>query len=261
MGFKNLLLIIDMQNDFCKPTGTLYVEGAQNDVKRLVQFIKTNEDKLDKIVLTQDTHQAFDISHPSFWISDKGESPSPFQIISYADVQSGQWLAKQYHDEALAYIAELEKQNEFPHVIWPEHCIAGSEGAAIEPSLMEVVTEWGRKGRIYDVIQKGNHPLTEHFGALRANIPIAGESSTQLNTDLVNTLQSYDNIIVVGEAKSHCVANTVKQLIDVDGLASKLVVLEDAMSDVTGFEDMGKSIYDTAALQEVTFTTTVDIKL
>jgi nicotinamidase/pyrazinamidase len=51
---------------------------------------------------------------------------------------------------------------------------------------------------------------------------------------------------MAGEAKSHCVANTIKQMLDIKGIARKLVILEDCMSDVPGFETIALPIYERA---------------
>ena len=62
---------------------------------------------------------------------------------------------------------------------------------------------------------------------------------------------------MAGEAKSHCVANSLKQVLDESpDFAAKLIVLEDAMSNVTGFETLADPIYDRAKQMGVKFTTT-----
>jgi len=250
----NLLLVIDMQNDFCQPDGSLYVNGAENDVARLEKFISTHEDRIDHIIMTQDNHQVIDISHPGFWEDQVGNPPAPFTIIKTENVLSGAWRPRFRKEEAIDYIKNLEIQGEFPHVIWPEHCIIGSYGAAIVKEVMEPVKRWARKGHFFDLIIKGTNPLTEHFGALMANVPIEGSPETQLNTELVRKLQIYDKILIAGEARSHCVAATIKQLLNIDGFAAKLVILEDCMSDVTGFETLALPIYENAKNAGVIFT-------
>ncbi len=246
MSKSNLLLIIDMQNDFCAPGGSLYVRGAGQDVKNLCDFIQRNGTEIDHMILTLDTHHVIDISHPYFWIDKSGDHPEPYTEISYKDVLEGKWEAVFSKEEATEYIKDLYEQGEFPHVVWPEHCIAGSSGAAVVEELMEVIIDWCREGRFYEVYRKGFNPLTEHFGALRANVPLLSDIETQLNGTLINTLQAYDNIIIAGEAKSHCVANTVKQMNEIKGLVQKLIILEDAMSDVSGFENFADGIFEKA---------------
>ena len=66
---KNLLIVIDMQNDFCLPDGALYVPGAEDDIQRVKNFIDRNYRMIDHIVLTQDNHQVIDISHPGMTLS------------------------------------------------------------------------------------------------------------------------------------------------------------------------------------------------
>lgn len=250
---STLLLIVDMQNDFCKPGGTLYVKGAEKDTARLGEFISRFSKQIDHIVLTQDSHNVIDISHPCFWESKSGDSPAPFTIIRGENVRDGDWKPRYELAKAIEYLGKLEEQGEFPHTIWPEHCITGSIGAAIVEEIMGPVKDWARNGFFFDVIIKGTNPLTEHFGALRANIPIEGSPETQLNIDLVKKLSHFEHILIAGEAKSHCVANTVRQILDVGGLAEKTVILEDCMSDVEGFQTIALPIYERAKEEGVRF--------
>ncbi len=249
-----LLLIIDMQNDFCKPDGALYVKNAEKDISRLGTFITGYHDRLDHIILTQDNHHVIDISHSVFWEDDKGNPPEAFTQINTDDIEKGIWRPRFEKERAIEYIRDLESQGEFPHVIWPEHCIIGSYGAAIVDEIMEPVKKWAREGRYFDVVTKGSNPLTEHFGALMANVPIKNNPETQLNTELIKTFHLFDTILIAGEAKSHCVATTVKQMLNIDGIARKLVILEDCMSDVTGFETIALPIYEKAKNDGVRFT-------
>lgn len=246
MKTQNILLIIDMQNDFCLPSGALYVDGAANDVQNLKKFILKNQSSINSIILTQDTHHIIDISHPGFWQDKNGNTPEPFTNIFIEDINSGKWMPKYHKSEAVKYINDLYTKGEFPHTIWPEHCIVGSKGAAIHDDVIEAVSDWARSGNYFEVVTKGLNPLTEHFGALRANIPINSDESTHMNLSLIKKLQNYENIYIAGEAKSHCVANTVKQLCEVEGLPQKIILLEDTMSNVVGFENIADPIYKQA---------------
>lgn len=243
---NTLLLIIDMQNDFCSPIGSLYVPGAEIDVARLVGFIRRKGASIDRIILTQDNHQVMDIAHPAYWINEKGEHPAPYTIISWEDVDKGKWLPVLYRKESLTYLQKLSESGEYVHTIWPEHCIWGSEGAAIYPELMLTIEDWAREGRMFEIVSKGMYPLTEHFGAFRANIPVDGVQETQFNSLLLEKMKAYDRIWIAGEAKSHCVANTLKQLFDYPELFSKMIILEDCMSNISGFEALALSIFDKA---------------
>ncbi len=256
---KNALLIIDPQNDFCKPDGALYVGGADEDMNRLAKWLDKYSKEIDFVGVTIDSHQPNDISHPQFWMDKNGTYPAPFTQITSNDVESGNWTPRFDPARCLAYLKELETQNEYPHVIWPMHCIIGSEGAAIYTTLLAAMIKWTDKGKFYQTVAKGTFPFTEHFGAFRANIPDPNRPETQLNHGLMKTLESYQNVYLAGEAKSHCVANSLKQVLDeAPSLAPKFVVITDAMSNVTGFETLGDPIYERAKKMGVRFTTTND---
>lgn len=258
---KCALLIIDAQKDFCYNTGSLYVPGAENDVKVIGDFIRRNKLNIDYIGLTMDSHQVVDISHPSFWQDKNGNPPSPFTLISVADIESGKWAPRYWANESIKYIKELDAQKEYQHCIWPEHCIMGTDGAAIVDEVMKPVIEWCREGNVFKIVAKGTHPLTEHFGAFRANIEIPGYPETHINMELINELSTYRQVFFAGEAKSHCVANTVKQAIQFPDLAKKMVILEDCMSNVPSFEHLADDIYNDAKAAGVQFMNAKDITL
>jgi len=261
---KNALLIIDPQNSFCNPgdaagnsRGSLYVEGADQDMKRLASWINANENEIDFIGVTLDMHQPNDIAHPNFWQDKNGKFPAPFSVITAKEVEDGKWTPRFDPTTCLNYLKELEAQGEFPHVIWPVHCVIGSEGAAIYEPLMQSISKWTEQGKFFQTVAKGTYPFTEYFGAFHAQIPDAKRPETQLNHALIKTLEQYQNVYLAGEAKSHCVANSLKQVLnEAPNLASKFIILEDAMSNVTGFETIADPIYAKAKQMGVRFSNT-----
>ena len=64
---KNSLLIIDPQNDFCSPEGSLFVKGAEEDCRSIKKVLENLDKKIDSIIITMDMHHFYDISHPGFW--------------------------------------------------------------------------------------------------------------------------------------------------------------------------------------------------
>ncbi len=241
-----LLLAIDVQNDFCHPKGTLYVPGATEDVSRLAQFLKRNRAAIRTLVLTQDSHEVMDIAHPVFWVDAHGQHPAPYTGISYQEVKEKKWMPRFEYEKVLLYLKKLEEQKEFPHTIWPQHCINGSWGAAISDEFMHEVMAWSAQGHYPEIVSKGMHPLAEHFGALRANVADPDVIATLENKPLLHLLHNAGAIFIAGEARSHCVANTVKQLFDYPDILKKIVLLDDCMSDVPGFETIAGPIYDKA---------------
>ncbi len=261
---KDALLIIDPQNDFCNPgdkngnkRGSLYVEGAEKDMERLSTWIRKKKKNIDFIIITIDSHQPNDISHPNFWIDKNGNQAPPFTQISSKDVETGKWSARFEPKKCLNYLRELEIQGEYPHIIWPVHCVIGSNGAAIYQPLTDAIIEWTEQGKFYQTVTKGTFPFTEHFGAFKAQVPDTNQPETKLNIKLLRTLNNYRNIYIAGEAKSHCVANSMKQILDeAPDLAKKIIVLTDTMSNVSGFETIADPIYTRAKKMGVKFTTT-----
>jgi len=262
MRQTNAFLIIDAQYDFCHPNGALFVPGAEQDMKRLKDLIMTQADKIDHICVTLDSHPVNDISHPSFWQDKDGNFPAPFTQITYQDAKSGKWTPRFFPEKSLKYLEDLEKQGQFPHLIWPEHCLIGSKGASLDDQMMDALKEWTHKGKYYQAVTKGTYPLTEHFGIFMAQIPVSDRPETQLNQSLIKTLESYQNVYIAGEAKSHCVATSIKQALDyAPNLAHKMVIIEDCMSDVPNLGHLGDPIYQEARNKGIRFTKSADIKL
>jgi nicotinamidase-related amidase len=254
---KNALLIIDTQFDFCHPDGALFVPGAEQDVVRMAHLIEQHAQQIDHIVVTLDTHHVLDIAHPLFWHDTSGNHPAPFTAISGSDIDSGRWIPRFEVEKARQYIHALEMGGQFQHLIWPEHCLLGSRGAALHDTLLMAVRNWTRlRNRDYVAVQKGLYPLTEHFGVFQAQVPDPIISETQLNTDLIDDLNRFDTVYLMGEAKSHCVANSLKQLLDfAPELVPKLIIVTDCTSDVTGLGYLADSIYAEALQRKVRFQT------
>ncbi len=239
------LLIIDPQNDFVDPHGSLAVTGALEDAERLVKLIEEAGDRIHSIALSLDSHQRFDISHP-LWFSDKeGRHPAPFTVITEQDLVDGTWNPPvELLGQTRTYLRALEQQGRYPHMIWPEHCLIGSEGHAVFPLIQEALQQWSSRPARIDYIYKGQNPLTEHFSAVEAEVPDTKDPRTQVNKDLIDQLNESDEVWVSGWARSHCVGNTLRDLYKWGGrsLAKKIVIINDTMSDVTGFESLGESV-------------------
>ncbi len=241
---KHHLLIIDPQEDFCRPGGALAVPGADQDMIRLAGFIKKNQTSIFDIHVTLDTHHFFDISHPVFWTNTAGEAPAPFTIITEADVENGTWRASKpaYQDHVRHYVQQLAANKRYPLCIWPPHCLIGTAGHNVAPVLAGALLDWEKnQTAMVDYVTKGSNFTTEHYSAIQADVPDAGDPGTMRNTRLIKALESADRILLAGEALSHCLKFTVEDIADAFGEshAQKLVLLEDCTSPVPGFEAEG----------------------
>jgi nicotinamidase-related amidase len=248
---KTTLLIIDPQCDFCIANGpggergALVVAGADKDMAFLAKFITKNKKRLTKITSTLDCHQTVHIAHPIFWKNSKGEHPAPFTVISVDDVKKGTWSASYppFQNRALKYVETLATNKRYALVIWPPHCIIGSWGASIVPAVSDALIDWEYSNfNKIDYVPKGSNFFTEHYSGVKADVEDNSDPSTKLNTDLIKDLVQSDEIVLAGEALSHCMANTVQDIANEfgDDNIKKLTLLTDCSSSVSGFEKLGQ---------------------
>lgn len=255
---KTGLLIIDPQVDFCDPKGALYVKNAEKDMERVTELIKTKGDTLDSIYVSLDTHNLMDIAHPLFWINAEGKHPNPFTIISEDDVTERVWFPTRgtMYDRALDYVSALKEQGKYPLCIWPPHCLVGSQGNNVVPELNTALLDWENKKKdMVTYVLKGMNPFTEHYSIFGAEVPDAFDRSTFKDNNLIRGIWNLDKIYIVGEASSHCVANSVRDLVSVKEQNKKIIILKDGMSPVTGFEQLENNFFKEMGDKGVQFST------
>lgn len=242
------LVVIDPQNDFMdNPTAALGVPGANADMERLAAMVDRLVPKLNDVHVTLDSHNIVDTHHPAMWRDAHGAPPPPFTVITADDIRAGIWTPRNasarpgalggwtIKEYMIRYAEQLAAQGSYLLMIWPPHCLIGTEGAAVQPTLMGALNRWAdrRFGNV-DFVTKGVDPWTEHYGALQAEVPLASDPSTGLNTDLLATLERADMVVFAGEALSHCLRETVNQVannID-EQLLRKMYLLTDCTSAI-----------------------------
>lgn len=261
---KNHLIMIDPQNDFCDPKGALFVPGADADMKRLADFILKNGTRINEIHCTLDSHQTVHIAHPIFWRDSQGNPPPPFSLITKEDVVThAKWAARhpQFQNHAIKYVTELEKHGRYQLMIWPPHCLIGSWGHSIVPAVQAQLADWERNhfNRV-DFVAKGSNFLTEHYSGVQADVPDPADASTKLNTALIDALAEADNILITGEALSHCVANTITDIANAFGAdnVKKFILLQDTSSNVPRCDKMGEDFVKAMVAKGMRLTTTAD---
>lgn len=150
------LVVIDPQNDFC-PGGALAVADGDS----IMQPINAMMDAFDLVILTQDWHPE---GHSSFASSHEGAAPFTLTDMPYG-----------------------------PQVLWPDHCIQGSDGAAFHPALDTV--------RADAVIRKGTNPAVDSYSAFFENDKATATGLAGLLRD-----RGCEDITMVGLATDYCVA-------------------------------------------------------
>jgi nicotinamidase/pyrazinamidase len=276
------LLIIDPQNDFCYPgaevffkdnlatmtqsqkdsventlrasglwdSGSLFVPGANKDMDRVANFIDEVGDKIYSIHATMDCHHHIDIAHPVTWINSRGEHPNPFTIISVDDVKKDVWFSTfpQERQYCKQYVYKLAENNRYPLCIWPPHCLIGTVGNSVYKPLADALLRWEKRNNAnVNYLTKGSNWKTEHYSAVKADVPDDEDPTTEMNLEFIKPLKDADELLLTGEALSHCLANTVKDIAEGfgdDSLIKKFTLLQGASSNVPSFEWMGQSFID-----------------
>ena len=171
---EEALIVIDVQNDFC-PGGALAVEGGDE----IVPGINALMSEFQTIVLTQDWHPA---GHSSFASSHPGAEPYSTTEMSYGQ-----------------------------QVLWPDHCIQGSDGAAFHRDL--------RTDTAQMVVRKGFRPAVDSYSAFF-------ENDKKTPTGLEGYLQNRGvfRLVLVGLATDFCVSYSA---IDGAKLGFEVSVMQD----------------------------------
>lgn len=169
------LIVIDVQNDFC-PGGALAVAGGDEIIPRINALLADFAVK----VFTQDWHPA---DHSSFAANHPGAAPFSVTEMPYG-----------------------------PQVLWPVHCIQGTDGAAFHSALRTDPADL--------VIRKGFRPAIDSYSAFFEN---DHKTPTGLEGYLMS--RGVTTLTVVGLATDFCVGYSA---IDAARLGFNVTVLEGA---------------------------------
>ena len=172
---EEALIVIDVQNDFC-PGGALAVAGGDEIIPRINGLMAD----FGTVVLTQDWHPA---DHLSFADNHPGAAPFSLTEMPYG-----------------------------PQVLWPRHCVIGSEGAAFHPAL--------RTDPAQMVIRKGFRPQIDSYSAFFEN-----DRRTATGLDGYLKARGIAAVTLVGLATDYFVAYSA---LDAVALGYRVTVLEGA---------------------------------
>ena len=237
-GEKIAVVLVDYQHDFVDPSGTLYVPGSQADVARFLTWFYANAGAITTIYASLDTHIPFQIFYDSWWINPRTqEHPQPFTVITGQDVDNRTWVPLLEPAWSLHYVHELQEKARKDLMIWPYHTMQGTLGHMLVSPISEAIA-WHSAARatqpIY--IEKGLTPRTEFYGIFGAEVPDPQAPETGLNIPLLNAVMRHDRVYIAGEAKSHCVLETERQIVEHyahrPDMLRKLYFLKDCTSSV-----------------------------
>jgi len=250
------VLAVDIQNTFCIPDFELFVAGrsgtgAVDDNRRLCKFLYRNLGEITQIFPSLDTHHAMQVFHAIWLVDEHGNHPDPYTLVSAQDVATGRWQMNAAVAEALGidvdyadrhltyYTRRLAEGGKYDLTIWPYHAMLGGIGHALVSAVEEAVFFHGLARYSNPEFQvKGDNPLTEHYSLLGPEVTEGpdGDRLGGKNAKLIEKLLTFDAVVVAGQAKSHCLAWTIDDLLgdeDVrEQLAERTYLLEDCTSPV-----------------------------
>lgn len=251
------LLVVDVQNTFCVPGFELFVAGrsgtaAVDDSRRLTEFVYRNLGRITRVFATLDTHQAAQIFHALFLVDENGNHPPALTTVTTDDVTAGRWRFNERLAGALGveaaqagarlerYVEELARGGRYALTIWPYHSMLGGIGHALVASVEEALFFHAiARSSPTEFTVKGDNPFTEAYSVFGPEVSVDEHGRPVARTDsrLLRQVLAFDRIIVAGQAKSHCVAWSVEDLLASAGrmgvpLAERLYLLEDCSSSV-----------------------------
>jgi len=149
------LIVIDVQLDFC-PGGALAVPGGDGIIAGINKLMRQS----DAVVLTQDWHPA---GHSSFASSHAGHAPYDVIEVDYGS-----------------------------QVLWPDHCVQGSEGAGFHPELQSDAADL--------IVRKGFNPAIDSYSAFFEN-----DQKTPTGLEGYLCSRGIEKLTLVGLALDFCV--------------------------------------------------------
>ena len=195
-----LLLVVDVQNDFL-PGGELGVDRGDE----IIPVINRIASRFDNVLLTQDWHPA---GHISFASSHAGKVPFSTITLEYGE-----------------------------QVLWPDHCVQGTHGAAFADRLVVP--------HAHGVIRKGHHAHTDSYSAFL-------EADRKTPTGLAGLLRErgVQTVYLAGLALDFCVAWSA---LDAMARGFEAIVIEDACRaiDTHGSLDAARRAFADAAVRVI----------
>ncbi|KAI5949326.1 PNC1 [Candida jiufengensis] len=173
---KRALLVIDLQEDFLPPNGSLAIAEGRSIVEPITNLIKQPQN-WSLVVATQDWHPS---NHTSFASQHNVE---PFTELEFKHPESNQ----------------TKKQT-----VWPDHCVQDTFGSTIEKTFL---TEFEKLSIPKAIVKKGYLQDREYYSCFQ-------DSWGLHHTELENLLKEneIDEVVIVGLAYDYCVLNSAIDL-------------------------------------------------
>jgi len=209
MAFKPALIVVDMQNDFCPPNGSLAVSGGRDIVPLINGLLASNAFALK--VATQDYHPP---DHVSF--ASNHPAPNNKAFESFIDMPN--------HVGRRPDVTMKQR-------LWPDHCIQGTRGV----EMLEEID----MSKVDVTIRKGMDKRVEMYSAFADSFGNLTQGAGGVSADLASILRAraISHVYVVGLAGDYCVKDTA---IDAAKAGFVPYVIEEGTRcvDTTAWEDV-----------------------
>jgi len=188
MTFRPALVIVDLQEDFCPPNGSLAVEEGRDVIPVINELLSL---PWVARVATKDNHPD---NHISFASNHEGKEPFNSNITVYNPLNPEE-----------TYVTQL----------WPKHCVAGTPGNELVKELDLL--------KIDHVVLKGMDPRVEMYSAITS--PFRSPKLKEATSELEELLraQAVSHVYVVGLAGDYCVKSTAIDCVQECGWATFVV--------------------------------------
>jgi nicotinamidase/pyrazinamidase len=187
------LMIIDIQNDFTNG-GSLEVPSGSE----IIPLVNQIQDSFDLVIATQDWHPS---DHGSFASNHIGKNP--FETIDLHGLEQ---------------------------VLWPDHCVQGSQGAQFHPEL--------NTKKIQTIFRKGMDPKIDSYSGFYDN----GHKKQTGLTGYLKGLQ-IDHLFFCGLAADYCVYYSIKDALS-EGFSCSLYVQATRAISLNRFDEIKKELKD-----------------
>jgi len=234
---RRLLLLVDEQVDFVHPDGALSVPGAVQDTRRLIEWLFRHTGEITQITASLDSHLPVHVFYPTWWVDEHGGHPAPYTAITQQDVETSRWRPVYEEQWSLEYVRRLQEQARKDLMIWPYHTMIGTQGHAITPALYEAIAyhSAARQSKP-EFLVKGTIAKTEFYSIFEPEVKVGDDPAGNMNKPFLQSLAKFDQVYIAGQAKSHCVLETVQSLMrhfgDQKQMLERMHLLMDCTSSV-----------------------------
>lgn len=243
-----MMLVCDPQNDYHEG-GTMPIPGSDVISVRIADLILENIKDITELLVSLDTRHKTHISNAIMWKDKNGNKPEPYTIITKDELENGTWSPRQksLYEDYLWYLQQLEESEKDPLTIWPDHCVVGTQGAAINTTINEAVQEWaGVNLATIEHIMKGTNDYTETYSCVASEVEMEDDPLTCVDMGLIERMEEADRVIICGYPLSHTLRCSTKHIVDniKEDALERIHLVYDCTANLPQYESLGSAFKD-----------------